>query len=803
MKHFLNYSGFVSLALSLATLVPSPVASAQGTAFTYQGRLNDGANPASGIYDLRFAIYDLSNGGTQQGNILTNAAVAVSNGLFTVTLDFGNQFPGANRWLEIAVRTNGAASFFTLNPRQALTPAPYAITAGSVVSGGLASGTYGSAVTLNNSANQISGSFTGNGVNLTNVNAATLNGLTSASFWKATGNSGADPANGAYLGSSDNLPMELRVNGQRAFRLEPGAASPNLIGGYAGNIMDAGVIGGFIGGGGTAGRPNHVSANYASVPGGLDNVASGYAATAFGRSSIASGSNSLAAGFSSWASGQTATALGTSFASGNYSTAMGQGSTASGLDAVAMGQGSQATGINSFASGESCLASDLATTAMGYHSMATNSGGTAIGVYATAGENAVALGAYAHAAGQYSYALGNYVYAMGNQSTAIGYGCLANGVGSMALGFTSMANASSSTAMGYTSEADHVGTFVWADASSDYYFQSTGNNQFLIRAAGGVGINTADPLGNALCVSGDARIDAQPAAWNEGLAINCPTDMSANGGYGGIHFHSTGSGQGFSSSSIKWSEMYNYAPEIGNAVGDGLAFIHNNSSTTLYLSPSGNVGIGTTAPASALHVKSASADCEISIHSGDTYDPAGAVGSPPVPGHRWTMQSSSPVATGQLRSSFQIIDRTLGVSRVLIDTSGNVGIGTTAPGNKLQVAGGITCTTLTQTSDRAAKENFQPVDAQAVLSKVAALPVSRWNYKEDKSQQHVGPMAQDFYAAFGVGPDDRHITTIDESGVALAAIQGLNQKLSQKDAEIAGLKSRLEKLEQFLERQSK
>lgn len=69
--------------------------------------------------------------GTQQGNLLTNSATAVSNGLFTVTLDFGNQFPGANRWLEIAVRTNGTANFFTLSPRRALTPAPYAIYAGS------------------------------------------------------------------------------------------------------------------------------------------------------------------------------------------------------------------------------------------------------------------------------------------------------------------------------------------------------------------------------------------------------------------------------------------------------------------------------------------------------------------------------------------------------------------------------------------------------------------------------------------------------------------------------------------------
>src|SRR5947209_5437541 len=91
---------------------------AQGTAFTYQGRLNDAASPANGIYDLRFAVFDSLTAGSQQGNPLTNAATVVSNGLFTVTLDFGNQFPGPNRYLEIAVRTNGSGSFFTLGPRQ-------------------------------------------------------------------------------------------------------------------------------------------------------------------------------------------------------------------------------------------------------------------------------------------------------------------------------------------------------------------------------------------------------------------------------------------------------------------------------------------------------------------------------------------------------------------------------------------------------------------------------------------------------------------------------------------------------------
>src|SRR5437667_3500184 len=90
---------------------------AQGTAFSYQGRLSDNGSPANGNYDLTFALFSVSSGVGQLGNTITNSPTGVTNGLFTVTLDFGaGVFTGPARWLEIGARTNGNGSLTTLSP---------------------------------------------------------------------------------------------------------------------------------------------------------------------------------------------------------------------------------------------------------------------------------------------------------------------------------------------------------------------------------------------------------------------------------------------------------------------------------------------------------------------------------------------------------------------------------------------------------------------------------------------------------------------------------------------------------------
>jgi hypothetical protein len=102
-------------------------------------------------------------------------------------------------------------------------------------------------------------------------------------------------------------------------------------------------------------------------------------------------------------------------------------------------------------------------------------------------------------------------------------------------------------------------------------------------------------------------------------------------------------------------------------------------------------------------------------------------------------------------------------------------------------------------SDRGAKENFAAVDPVEVVRRLAAIPIETWNYKsQDGSIRHMGPMAQDFREAFGIGEDEKHISTIDADGVALAAAQGLYMLLQEKEARIAALEAKNADLERRL-----
>ena len=198
-------SRFLALSIAVAAMlailnVPPSTALAQGTAFTYQGCLNNGVNPVTGSYDLAFSLYGTNTGGSSIAGPVTNSATGVTNGLFTTAIDFGpDVFAGGSNWLAIAVRTNGTGGFTTLTPRQQVMPTPYAVysanagsavtattattanSAGSVSAGNIV-GTIQiaqlSAGVITNGASgvNLAGSFSGNGAGVTNVSLGSLNG---------------------------------------------------------------------------------------------------------------------------------------------------------------------------------------------------------------------------------------------------------------------------------------------------------------------------------------------------------------------------------------------------------------------------------------------------------------------------------------------------------------------------------------------------------------------------------------------------------------------------------------------------
>ncbi|MFB3133890.1 MAG: tail fiber domain-containing protein [Rhodothermales bacterium] len=172
--------------------------------------------------------------------------------------------------------------------------------------------------------------------------------------------------------------------------------------------------------------------------------------------------------------------------------------------------------------------------------------------------------------------------------------------------------------------------------------------------------------------------------------------------------------------------------------------------------------------------------------------------------------------TGSL--SFQI-QAGAPANSINVAPDGNIGIGTDTPRGRLHVVarpgeegaadiflldnngnleiGGL----LTEASSVLLKEHFVAIDGQEVLDRLARLPITTWNYKTDApSIRHMGPMAQDFYAAFGLGADDRHLAPLDVNGVALAGVQALSQQVQALEQQNAELLQRLQALEALVQR---
>ncbi len=359
-----------------------------GTGFTYQGQLESGGAPVSGVCDLQAGLWEAASGGVQVGVTQTVPNVPVTGGLFTTVFNAGNEFTshafdGSARWLGLAVRCPaGGGSYTTLTPRQGLTAAPLALA----------------------------------------------------------------------------LPgMRTEING----------TSPNVAGGYTGNLIQVGVVGGTIGGGGESAFPHVVSGDYATVSGGNGNTASGEAAA------VGGGCCNLASG-----AGATVGGGGWDGVTGDGNLAQAAASTVGGgwsnMVAVTGTYGTIAGGRNNLASGYA------AAVGGGNVNAATATAATVAG-----GENNKVTGNYGTVGGGLNNTAGNFAtVAGGSGNTASGLAAMVPG-GALNLAFSSY-----SFAAGLRASALHSGAFVWAD-STGAPISSTVADQFLVRASGGVSLTTS------------------------------------------------------------------------------------------------------------------------------------------------------------------------------------------------------------------------------------------------------------------------------------------------------------------------
>ncbi len=405
---------------------------AVGAAFTYQGQLVTAAGPVTGTCDFQFALYDALIDGLEIGSTQTATETAVTGGLFTVQLDFGAaSFVGEARWLEIGVRCPaGSGSYDSLSPRQALTPAPYALYALTAPWSGLAG-----------------------------VPADLLDGDDVGSGWALTGNVSTTYGTD-FIGTTDDVSLTVRVNDTVALRIAPGASggTPNIIGGYSGNMISDTVRGAIIAGGGSSGYINRVTASYATVSGGRSNQATGEYAAIGGGSNI------------------TVTALAATVAGGSYNKASGNYATTSG--------GSWNAVTNTFAT----VSGGGYNEATGFASVIAGGGGRLYG------------------GGQW-YFYGNYATANwatvggGMRNTANANGATIPG------GHSNEANGYTSFAAGKRAKANNDGCFVWGDSSGSDVTCDV-DDAFIVRASGGITMYTNSNLDSGMYLA------AGGSAWN-------------------------------------------------------------------------------------------------------------------------------------------------------------------------------------------------------------------------------------------------------------------------------------------------
>jgi hypothetical protein len=769
--------GLLAVAVTLIIWLYEPSVFAQGSAFTYQGRLNDGGQPARGTYDFRFRLVADESGATAKGGSADEvlaSGVAVSNGTFTATLDFGaGAFCGSALWLEIGVRTNGSDNYTTLAPLQAITPAPYAIMASS------ASNLLGTLP-----ISQLSGP--GAVVTVSASGALSVTNLSLGGDTSAGGSviASGDVFAGGNVSATGNISASGNVSASSTMSsplVQGGTILPRIFTNWPpdANSLDSGIA--------WYGGQDPSSGHRVAFLRAYEHF-SGNTNWPFDRVLMMGAPNIRLE--CAWETGVGTICLGNEDHCGNVfinyvNPALygGPGTNvvvpgylllfrAQGYDTNGVlyeGQpGIQAWSCSNSGAGAN-LSLDFDTHTEGELWFYTRAPRSNLGSSAPYDMTEAEVGARMLATKRWEFAGGITITNPAETFTGNGAGLTNLNVDALT-GADSIARTTDVWLLNGNSGTT-AGNYLGTLDSQPLGLQVNGLPALTLGLDNDLAMGTCTTSSRFSVALGGWTTASGTYATVGGGLHNVASGAGAfvgGGGYDGIHNSgNVASGGG----AAIGGGAENTASGLLSTVNGGLS----NLATNMYATVAGGAsnvagGVGSFAAG-----EGAKAYDDGSFVWGDT-------------------STTSDVASSGPNS---VTMRAAGGYQLFADSSLSTGV-YLAPGSG----------SWSSLSDRNAKENVDPVNVQDVLQKVAALPLSTWNYKsQDASIRHLGPMAQDFRAAFGLGESDRAITSVDEQGVALAAIQGLNEKvkelqtaLDRRDAENAELKRRLERLERELER---